>query len=82
MLINEERGVELACGDFDVVATLPTVGAPAQRVMVTRPTTKVGQEFVDALPAGAWLRAMPSVWFSPSHGVLLLATSERLSIAG
>lgn len=82
MLIDAEQGVEVVCGDFDVVATLPTVGAPAQRVMVTRPTTKTGQEFVDALPVGAWLRAMPSVWFSPSNGVLLLATSERLSVAG
>lgn len=72
--IDPQEGVAQAFGDFDIVAAIDAVGAPARQVLVTAPTTPEGQRLIDQLPEGYWLEAMPSLWMSPGDQVLLLAT--------
>lgn len=81
-MLEDDQGVALACGDFHVIGSMDAVGAPARQVLITKPTTKTGQDLVNALPTGVWLRAMPALWVSPGDKVLLMATANRPAIAG
>lgn len=65
-------------GDFDLVATLPTISAPASDVLMYRPARRVDRTRLEMLPSHTWLAASPTLWLSHDGEFLLLAPLDRL----
>lgn len=65
-------------GSYDLVDTLPALGAPSPEVLVYAPPSARKRRHLEHLPENVWLRCGPRLWMSTDHQVLLLSTTHRL----
>lgn len=66
-------------GSFDLIATVPSVGAPAPSVLAYRPGPN-RRRALGILPRHCWLAAGYRLWLATDGAVLLLATTDELMI--
>ncbi len=77
--LDPAEGVAALFGDYDLVARLPSVGAPGRTVLAYRPARgKRGS--LEVLPPAVWLCAGPRLWLASDGDLLLLATSDELLV--
>lgn len=77
--LDPAEGMAALFGNYDLIGTIPAVGAPAPLVLAYRPN--LGKKGALALlPAGCWLRIGPDLWAAAGDGVLLLATPDQLMV--
>lgn len=78
-LLDPAEGMAALFGTYDLIDSVPAVGAPAPLVLAYRPSRgKKGA--LGLLPPGCWLRVGSELWVAAGDGVLLLATPDRLMV--
>lgn len=78
--LDPDEGMAALFGDYDLVSTLPAVGAPGRKVLAYRPN-RGGRRSLDLLPVATWMRAGARLWIASDGDFLLLATSDDLLVA-
>ena len=76
--IDPSEGLAHLFGNYDLVAHLDALGAPAPTVLAYRPPSGRKRRNLDALPQNVWLSVAPNLWLSHDGKILLLATNQRL----
>lgn len=79
-LLDRAEGVAALFGNFELVDTLPAVGAPGTRVLAYRPSG-LRRSALDLFPLGVWLRAGPELWLASDGTCLLLSTDSPLMVS-
>lgn len=77
--IDPAEGMAALFGTYDLIGSLPAVGAPAPVVLAYRPS-RGKKAALDSLPSGCWLRVGTELWVAAGDGVLVLATPDRLMV--
>ncbi|HUF14275.1 MAG TPA: hypothetical protein VMQ46_00105 [Acidimicrobiia bacterium] len=76
--VDPSEALAALFGSYDLVGSMPALGAPSPEVLVYAPPSARKRRNLDALPQRAWLKAGPHLWMSTDGEVLLLSTTQRL----
>jgi len=76
--VDPSEALAALFGSYDLVGSMPALGAPSPEVLVYTPPSARKRRNLDALPQRAWLKAGPHLWMSTDGEVLLLSTTQRL----
>lgn len=77
--LDPAEGMAALYGSYDLIGSLPAVGAPAPCVLAYRPS-RGRRGALDLLPPATWLRVESELWVAAGEAVLLLATPDRLMV--
>lgn len=78
--LDAAAGMAAAFGDFDLVGSVPAVGAPAPEVLCYRPPRRSARSALDALPPFTWLRVQQDLWLCHDGELMLLAPTDPLLV--
>lgn len=76
--IDPEVAMARLFGRFDLVGSLPAIGAPSGVTLLYVPPTTRERSWLRRLPANSWLRAMSGMWISHDGEHLLLCPGDPL----
>ena len=77
--LDPAEGMAALFGTYDLIGSMPAVGAPAPVVLAYRPG-RGKKDALGLLPTGHWLRVGPELWVAAGEGVLMLATPDWLMV--
>jgi hypothetical protein len=72
-IVAPRMGIGRLFGQYDLVASLPALGAPARTVLLYRPPTATARRALAAFPAHVWLEGDEGLWISHDGEHLLIA---------
>ncbi|CAN5753570.1 hypothetical protein BH23ACT5_BH23ACT5_22710 [soil metagenome] len=77
--IDSAEAMAALFGSFDLIGSMPAIGAPAEQVLAYRPT-RARRGALSVLPAKTWLQAGPDLWLATDGATLLLASPNQLMV--
>lgn len=78
--LDPDVGMARVFGHFNLVATLPALGAPGPMALVYGPPTSRERNWMRALPQNEWLHALDGVWISHNGDQLLLSPLDQIMV--
>ncbi len=79
-LLDPAEGMAELFGQYDLVARLDSLSAPAPEVLLYRPPNRRWRAHLDAFPKRIWLEAAPDLWLSHDQEHLLLAPAKPIHL--
>ncbi|MGA7270880.1 MAG: hypothetical protein WB239_07390 [Acidimicrobiia bacterium] len=78
-VVDPAEAVAALFGSFDLIGSVPSVGAPSRSVLAYKPGA-ARRRALGILPRHCWLGAGPQLWLATDGEVLLLATPDELMV--
>lgn len=76
--LDPAEGMATLFGQFDLVATLDALSAPAPEVLLYRPPSGRVRAHLEVFAENVWLEAAPNLWLSHDGEHLLLAPTDPI----
>lgn len=74
--LDPAEGMAALFGQYDLVARLEALSAPAAEVLLYRPPGGTWRAHLDVFEKNVWLEAAPNLWLSHDGQHLLLAPTD------
>ena len=79
--LDAAEGMARLFGRYELVSTMPSLGAPAREVLAYRPPSRRTRTRLDAFPTHQWLQVAQGLWLSHDGSTLLLCPTDPLLAA-